>query len=389
MQTDRPIHVLKCILDSRFGGPHRRSYTMAKRLRPEGVETFFFFGDKGDKQCLEPAFEHLYRKHLQFARHRHAVSTLLAFLWHLAPNIAYLRRIIRSRRIDVVDVDGITNVVPALAAYLEHVPIVWYYNEPHVPRPIRSAILPVVAALASRVVVQGHALKEQRTGSRARLYRKAVVLYPAIDLNAFNPARFDAGTKQAVKEELGIPTDGPLIGMIGNHRWKGHPYFVEAAQRIKQHVKNAKFVIIGSRLEADTLYWKQLSEQMTQTGLTDDIVCTGFHKDIPRVLSALDVFVLPSIWESCPNVVLEAMAMQVPVVATDVGAVAELVLDGQTGTVVPPRDGQSLAQAVLGYLNAPPVDLATMTQAARKRVEREFSVDTIAQQQRCLYEALI
>ena len=100
----------------------------------------------------------------------------------------------------------------------------------------------------------------------------------------------------------------------------------------------------------------------------------------------MDVFVLPSILESCPMALLEAMAMQVPVVTTDVGAVREIVDHGRTGFVVPPRDPEAIAEAVLAILAESPEQVREMVGQARKTVEERFAVDTIAEQQLQVYE---
>lgn len=349
----------------------------------------FLFGDKGRGPGSADAAEHLYLKHLQFMRREHAAANLLAFFWSLPSNVARIRRLIQSRRIDIVDVDGITNPVPALAARRERVPILWYYNEPHVPKPVVRLMLPLVTRLSSRVVVQGQKLKEARTRSSEKLRAKTVVLYPGIDTARFHPSRYDGRTRREVREQWGVSSDGPLIGTVGNHRWKGHTYFIEAAKRVKARIPDAKFVIVGLKLDTDRGYAKHLRQRTAQLGLQDDIIYAGFRDDIPKVLSALDVFVLSSIWESCPNVVLEAMAMQVPVVATDVGAVSELVVHGRTGLVVPARDPDALAEAVLAYLTRPARQVRDMAEAARKRVETEFEIARIAWQQQQVYETLV
>jgi glycosyltransferase involved in cell wall biosynthesis len=177
---------------------------------------------------------------------------------------------------------------------------------------------------------------------------------------------------------------------VGNiNRFKGYTCFVEAAAAIKRQVPSARFVIVGRKLDTDPGYWDQLRQLTEQLGLRQDIVFTGFREDIPAILSALDVFVLASIKESGPLALLEAMAMKVPVVATDVGAVSEMVWDGRTGFVVPPRDPGAIANAVMKYLNMPGEQVRQMVEAARRRIESEYSTDKIAWQQKCLYESMV
>lgn len=382
------IRVLKCILDSRFGGPHRRSYALAERLRAEGIETVFLFGRKGTQPAADCPFEHAYLGHLQFLTRKHPALGFLTFLLSLPSNVARIERMIRSRQIDVVEVDGVTNLVPALAARRCRVPIVWWYND-HPPRPLGGLILRVVARLSATVVVQSERLKEMRTSRRPRLSEKTVVIHPAVDTRKFDPARYDATVRARLRAELGVPPGCPLIGTIGNlNRLKGHAYFIRAAARIRRRVPDAKFLVVGRRLDTNPGYWEHLQRLTAEHGLANDVIFAGFRDDIPTVLAALDVFVLSSIRESCPNVVLEAMAMQVPVVATDVGAVSELVSHGRTGLVVPPCDADATAEAVLKLRTMSQTELRAMTEAARIRVETQFQVDTIARQQLRIYKML-
>jgi glycosyltransferase involved in cell wall biosynthesis len=384
---DKPrIRVLYCILDSRFGGPHRLAQTTARQLRDYGVETCFLLGQKSADVWRPEGFEVFARRHIQCFTRRHPLWNFLAFCFFLPANLLRIRRIIRRRAIDIVHVDGITNFVPALAAALTRTPVVWHYND-HLPDPLRRLLLRQVKALASTVIVQGERLREARTGSDPKLAGKTVVLYPGIDLRDFDPDRYGPQARARLRAQLGVPGDVPLIGMIGNmNRFKGHAYFIRAAQRIKEQVKTAKFVVVGRKLDTDPDYWEQMQQLTAECGLQEDLIFAGFQEEIAGLLSAWDVFALSSVLESCPNVVLEAMAMRVPIAATDVGAVSELVLDGRTGFVVPPRDAEALARAVLAYLAMSREQVRNMTDAARKRVEDAFGVDIMARQQFQVYE---
>jgi glycosyltransferase involved in cell wall biosynthesis len=382
------MKILYCILDSRFGGPHRLALTVAQRLRESGVGTLFLLGHKSNDPWRPQGFESVLCRRIQCFSRQRPVRSFLGFCGSLPGNLLRLRRLIRSRAIDVVHVDGVTNFVPALAAALARTPIVWHYND-HLPGPLRWVLLPLVTALAATVVVQGQGLRQQRTKAGSRLRGKTVVIPAGVDVGAFRPDDYDTQTKARLRQELGLPPDGPVIGTIGNlNRFKGHAYFLRAAGRIKQRVSNATFLVVGRRLDTDPGYWGQLQRLTAELGLERDVRYTGFRDDIPAVLSILDVFVLSSILESCPVVLLEAMAMRVPVVTTDVGAAREMVLDGRTGLVVPPRDAEALAGAVLALLAKPAAEVGTMVAAARNMVESRFGVDTIADAQRQVYESV-
>jgi len=387
-KTQRHVTVLYCILDNRFGGPHRLAEAVSRQLKAHNVETLFLLGWKSQEGWTPDDFPVFPIKHIQCFSRRHPLLNLIHFCAVLPLNLFKIRRIIRSHHIDIVHIDGVTNFVPALAAGLTRTPVVCHYND-HLPRLLQWFLLPLVTALSERVIVQGEKLKEARTRNYPKLAGKTSVIHSGLDTRQFDAARYDAASRERLREQLNLPSQCPLIGTIGNlNRFKGHLYFLEAAREIKTKVPEAKFILVGRKLETDAAYWEQLQQRTAQLGLQEDVIFAGFRDDIPAILSILDVFVLSSVLESCPCVLLEAMAMKVPVVTTDVGAVSELVIQGRTGRVVPARDATALAEAVLGYLAASPEQIRTMVEGARKRVEMEFGIDKIADQQRLVYEDL-
>ncbi len=381
------MRVLYCILDNRVGGPHRLALTVSRQLTQHGIETLFLIGRKTDDRWQPDGVQLFQLAHLQCFQRRAPLLNLVRFLCLLPYNLFQIRRIIRANNIDIVHIDGVTNFAPALAAALTRTPVVWTYND-YVAPALRRILLPMVARLADRIIIQGERIRERCPRNHQRLDRKITVLPSAVDPREFDPRAFTAADKEALRTEFQIPTDHTLVGTIGNiNAMKGHDHFIEAAGRIKQRRPNTRFLIVGRQLDTASDYWGRLQTLLDRLGLRDDVIFTGFRTDIARILNTLDVFVLPSILESCPVVVLEAMAMKVPVVATDVGAVSEQIGTG-TGFVVPPRDAGAIAQAVAACLAMPGADRAAMTDAARKRVETDFAVDTIAYQQKCIYAGL-
>jgi glycosyltransferase involved in cell wall biosynthesis len=160
------------------------------------------------------------------------------------------------------------------------------------------------------------------------------------------------------------------------HEQKGHIYLLEAAAQ----VPDATFVLAGDGELRPAM--EQLAREL---GVMDRCVFLGHRSDVPELLAAADLFVLPSLFEGLPVSVLEAMAAERPVIATAVGGTDEVVVDGATGLLVPPRDAAALAAAVR-RLRADPALARQLAQRARARVEAEFSSAAAARGVMQVYE---
>ena len=152
---------------------------------------------------------------------------------------------------------------------------------------------------------------------------------------------------------------------------KGFTYLIEAAAILKKNRNDLIFVISGEgKLDAE------LKKQAIDAGLEESFIFSGFTADIFPALKGCDLFVLSSILEGMPNVVMEAMAMQRPVVATDVNGVRELMVDGKTGIIVPPKDPVALAAAIADIIDNPDMP-AEFGNAGYERVKREFTMSAM------------
>ena len=175
------------------------------------------------------------------------------------------------------------------------------------------------------------------------------------------------------RAELGCDSQTFLIGTVsrlGEQR-KGIDYFLGMARLLASASPQVRFVVVGGGpLQAE------LEERAHALDLTSHIVFTGNRRDIPRLLAAMDVFVMPSLYEGGPITVLEAMAMAKPVVSTPVGMVPDVVEDGRNGLLVPTGDSAALARAVSRLLDDPAL-AAALGEQARVTVERQFSPDAM------------
>jgi glycosyltransferase involved in cell wall biosynthesis len=188
--------------------------------------------------------------------------------------------------------------------------------------------------------------------------------------------------REAKRAEMGWTSDTPIIIMVAVlRRGKGHEVLFEAIPQITTAIPKAKIKLVGEGELSEPL-----REQAARFGNTVEFL--GQRMDVPQLLGASDVLVLPSWGEALPTVLIEAGAASLPLVATNVGGSAEIVDNGKTGYIVPPGDATQLAQRVVEILQNPTL-AQQMGASARERVVRMFSLAQQAKQTIALYERLL
>lgn len=181
------------------------------------------------------------------------------------------------------------------------------------------------------------------------------------------------------RRELGLPENHQIVGVVGNlYPVKGHQYLIEGIPSVLAKCPNTSFVFAGrGQLE------NELKAQVHRLGVEERVFFLGLRQDIPRILAMLDVFVLPSLSEGLSMAILEAMIAGKPVVATQVGGNPELVLHGETGFLVPPRDSQALASRLVTLLTNRR-QAAQFAEKSKCRAEGQFSLRAMV----CAYQSL-
>jgi glycosyltransferase involved in cell wall biosynthesis len=203
-------------------------------------------------------------------------------------------------------------------------------------------------------------------GVRARRF---VTIYDGIDVS-----RFATGGGAAVRRELGIPATAPCVGIVGHvQRWKGQLLVADAVARARRHVPGLRCLVVGGVHRLGAEYAERLKERIAAPDLAGHVMVTGARRDVAACMDAMDVVIHASDREPFGRVVLEAMAAGRPVIAPREGGPLEIVVDGETGLLVPPRDADALAGAIVSLVNDPARRTA-MARAARARVTAVFDI---------------
>jgi glycosyltransferase involved in cell wall biosynthesis len=209
---------------------------------------------------------------------------------------------------------------------------------------------------------------------------KIRVVPNGVDLAALDAAR----PGPEVRRELGLPEGVPVIGLVGrlDHWGKGHKELFAAVASLREHYPVCALIVGGGRRLEEV---KTLAASL---GLADTVHFLGQRRDIPDLLNATDIFVLPSYSEGVSLALLEAMAAGLPVIATAVGGLPEVVEDGETGLLIPPKDAAALAGA-LARLLADPALARRLGAKARTHVREHYSLDRLGREINEIYGELV
>lgn len=366
------LRILHTNMHKAWGGQPNRILTTMVGLRERGHEVTIA-GPRGaelHRRARDLGFDVF--EDLELRRGFHPLS-----LWG---DVRSLRRHLRQVRHDLVDTHGSQDTwVFALACLgLEYKPA--FVRTRHNIFPVRRH--PANVWLYRRI---DHAI----TISPQVIPHMSGLLAPeqfTPIYSAPDPARFDVTeSREAVRRELGYEDVDKVIGVVARLApEKGHTVLLEAAPSILERHPRARLLFVGTGRSRPAL-----EEQVRRLGLDDKVHFAGFRQDVPRLLQAMDLFVLPcTSGESLGTSILEAFLMQRPVVACDVGGVCESVRDGATGRLVPPGDARALAEAIVDQLDHP--ERAQQWALAGKRlVEAQFTPARIAEQTEDVYRRVM
>jgi glycosyltransferase involved in cell wall biosynthesis len=362
-RVDDRIRVLKIVPTLRYGGTERQFMTLSASLDPSRFQV--------DLACLRPGGGLA----AEAVRHGLPVDTYDIGPFHSARTLtlqAKLARDIRRRRIDVVHAYNFYgNVFAVPPARFAGAPVVIASIRDCGPylSPMQLRVQRLVCRAATCVTVNAGAVRDWLVADGYD--RDRIVVIPnGVDLARFNVPVDGA----AVRRGLGIDPEVPLVTVVSRvTRLKGLEQFITAAAILADRHPRARFLVAGEPAPGDELYLASLKCLAARLGLGDRIVFAGLRRDVPSLLAASTVAVMPSLNEALSNALLESMAAGLPTVATRVGGTPEALTDGATGLLVPPDDAMALAKA-LGRLLDDPAMAAGLGRAARVTIEQRFSL---------------
>jgi glycosyltransferase involved in cell wall biosynthesis len=218
---------------------------------------------------------------------------------------------------------------------------------------------------------------------RARLVRpeRVKVVYLGAPLEEFGRIR-TAGEIAAARAALGISSDTFAVGTVTRlHESKGNTYLVAAAAEVVKQRPNARFFLVG-----EGPLQPALEAQARALGLGDRFIFVGFVSDVSSALSAFDLSVFPSLWEGTPLTVFEALAMGKAIVATDADGLRDVLVDGRTARIVPTRNAEALASALVTLMDDP-AERARLAAAAHD-AGRQYGIDAFVRKMERLYTLL-
>jgi glycosyltransferase involved in cell wall biosynthesis len=300
--------------------------------------------------------------------------------------LGVLRRLIRLMKLQQVHVAHSylfhPNVLTPIAARVAHVRVAIASKRSldRYPSPMPRYACKLGNALADRITVNAEAVA-RFVAAEEGCPRDKMVLIP----NGVNEAALHLSADGRGKRcELGVPLEAPVVGVVARLAWKkGIRHLLEAAPGLVGTLPELRIIIVG-----DGPLRSDLEALASSLGIRQHVMFLGSRQDTLELLSTFDVFVLPSDIEGMSNALLEAMAAGRPVVATDVGGNPEVVVDGETGFLVPPGDGERMAAAIVKLLESP--DMAEeMGAAGRRRVTEQYRVEIMVRRIENLYDSLL
>jgi len=249
-------------------------------------------------------------------------------------------RVLKTKGVDLIHTNNMSDSrCFSIAAKCMGIPVV---RSRHVSVLIRRTYLAYLLymKLTDKIITSGSMIRDQMIEQNRFLPKRIVSIPAGIDVDVFSP---DVNGDY-IRREFNLNENNFVVGTVSMlRRWKGHDYLIEAVKDLEGEIPGIKLIIVG-----DGPYKESLEKLIKSRHLEKRAIMTGYRDDVPQLIKNFHVFVLPSIAiEATSQVIPQALAMNVPVIATKAGGLGEIVIHEKTGIMVSPKDSHSLSQAIL------------------------------------------
>ncbi|MFA5159351.1 MAG: glycosyltransferase family 4 protein [Candidatus Omnitrophota bacterium] len=376
----RKINLLYVITQLELGGAQRQLLSLIRQIDRDRFNLFLFTAQEG--LLVEEA---LSISDLTFYRSRH-LKRPINFQKDILAMIEMVR-FIKKNKIDIVHTHSskagiLGRWAGALArtAIIIHTVHGWSFNDFQKPflRKLYVVLERLTSKFTDKIIVVSNHDRQKGLNHKIGSNGKYSLLRYGIDRVQFDMK------DPSIRKELGISDDAPVVGTIACFKpQKALEDFVQLAFLTSRILPQARFLLVG-----DGALRKKIEKWIAEFNLGPRFILTGWRKDIPRILSAMDVFVLTSLWEGLPIAVLEAMAGRVPVVATHTGGISEVVVEGETGFLVPCHAMSFMLKKMRVLLE----DISfknRIIQSAKQCIDEKFDTKTMVKTHEDLYQQLI
>jgi len=298
------------------------------------------------------------------------------------PPVAALWRDLGEIRPDLVHTNSTKmHLMAGAAARLRRLPVVWHMRDLMTDDDARAWLRRAVEQIRPEVIAISEAVAAQFEGMPCHVR----VVPNGIPIDRFTPGPPPEG----LRGRLGLPEGVPAACVVGRLTpWKGHQTLLRAWPGVLGRVPEAHLLIVGEVAFWEDGYAADLRALADELGIVDRVVWAGFRDDVPEILREVDLLILASTDEPFGRVLIEGMAAGLPVVATASGGVPEIVVEGETGLLVPPEQPAPMADAIAQLL-ADPGRARAMGEAGRSRAVERFDVRRVARQVEEVYEAIL
>jgi len=379
----KEIMVANVFLDGRIGGPPRRVVSIAKRIEESGFKTLLVFPYMG-----EGLLNFIKENKMEFScfslsriRMENPIYHLIKYLILLPFEGVRLSFLFRKKNVALVHANGILNIQALIGGKLAGIPVLWHLNDVNFPSWFCRFY---------RFFWGWLACQRLYTGKRARQHYgdnpngPLDLLYPPVNRKKFHSFDVPQMDKPFQKKN-----DEILLLSIGNvNPVKGFQFLIPALGTLRDTGIKWRLIILGAILDTNKKFYLELLDKIKEEKIEDQIEFPGISDKIPEALNLCDIFIMSSLLESGPMVVLEALSVGKPVIATDVGIVKECIEDGVNGLIVPPRDVSLMANAIKTLLNDKELR-KKLSKNACSSVDEKFTEEKVAEKTLSIYKRFV